>query len=222
MDQSRPWHSASSFPQPRLCAPPGGAGCSGMARSGNRPVDPPSCSPAGKGPAQIDFALQQNTVLLFTAIDVSSMLMNDMIGSLLADVSRLMRRSFDARARAIGVTRAQWQVLSVLARHEGVNQGGLAELLDVEGITLCRMIDRLEEAGLVERRPNPADRRAWCLFLKDRARELLEELKPLAMDLIDESMTGLSDDDLTHLHQSLERIRTNLTKGPAPLVAANG
>ena len=150
------------------------------------------------------------------------MLMNDMVGTLLADVSRLMRRSFDSRARAIGVTRAQWQVLSVLARHEGVNQGGLAELLDVEAITLCRMIDRLEEANLVERRPNPADRRAWCLFLKDRARQLLDELRPLAMDLIDESMMGLSTDDVEHLRQSLGRIRSNLTKGQAPLEVTNG
>ena len=91
--------------------------------------------------------------------------MNDMFLSKLAESSRLVRRAFDARARAIGVTRPQWQVLSALRRHPGVNQGALADLLDVEPITVCRMVDRLQEAGLVERRPDPADRRSWRLHL---------------------------------------------------------
>lgn len=78
---------------------------------------------------------------------------------LLGDTSRLLRRRFDARARAFGVSRAQWQVLFALSRNEGINQTGLADYLEVETITLCRMVDRLAEAGLVERRPDPADRR---------------------------------------------------------------
>ena len=148
--------------------------------------------------------------------------MTEMIGSLLADLSRLLRRTFDARAREIGVTRVQWQVLSVLSRHEGVNQGGLAELLDVEAITLCRMVDRLQEADLVERRANPADRRAWCLYLTDRAHILLDELRPLALTMMEEAMTGLSEAEQQQLHQSLETIRSNLTRRATPELARHG
>ena len=89
--------------------------------------------------------------------------MEDNIAVLLAQVARLMRRNFDERARAIGVTRPQWQVISTLARNEGINQGALADLLEVEPITTARMIDRLQEAGLVERRADPAVSRAPLL-----------------------------------------------------------
>ena len=99
--------------------------------------------------------------------------MEETIGTVLAQVSRLLRRSFDERARGIGVTRPQWQVLSLLTFHAGINQGGLAEILEVEPITLGRMIDRLQDAQLVERRPDPADRRAWRLFLTEKGQSLL-------------------------------------------------
>lgn len=153
---------------------------------------------------------------------VNDVRMSDMIGTLLAELSRLMRRAFDARAREIGVTRVQWQVLSMLSQHEGVNQGGLAELLDVEAITLCRMVDRLQEAELVERRANPADRRAWRLFLTDRARTLLDELRPLAKSMMEDAMTGLTQSERDQLCNSLERIRFNLTGRAVQEVAAHG
>lgn len=140
----------------------------------------------------------------------------------MSDISRLMRRAFDERARGIGVTRPQWQVLTMLARHEGINQGGLAELLDVEPITLCRMVDRLQEAGMVKRRADPADRRAWRLFLTERANGLLNELRPLALNLFDEAMTGLSAPEREALHEMLERVRVNLARRPATELAANG
>ena len=95
--------------------------------------------------------------------------MSDSLGFLISDVSRLMRRRFDERARQLGATRAQWRTLTMLSRNEGLNQGALADLLEVEPITLCRMIDRLEESGLVERRRDPADRRAWQLFLTEKS-----------------------------------------------------
>lgn len=140
----------------------------------------------------------------------------------MSDVSRLMRRAFDERARGIGVTRTQWQVLTMLARHEGINQGGLAELLDVEPITLCRMVDRLQEAGMVERRADPSDRRAWRLFLTERANGLLGDLRPLALSLFDEAMNGLSTVERDALHLMLERIRVNLSRRPTTELAANG
>lgn len=91
--------------------------------------------------------------------------MDENIGTMLAQVSRLLRRSFDVRARGIGVTRPQWQVLSLLSFNGGINQGGLAELLEVEPITLGRMIDRLQDAQMVERRPDPTDRRVRYIFV---------------------------------------------------------
>jgi DNA-binding MarR family transcriptional regulator len=148
--------------------------------------------------------------------------MSDNLGQIMSDISRLMRRAFDERARGIGVTRPQWQVLTMLARHEGINQGGLADLLDVEPITLCRMIDRLQEAGMVERRADPADRRAWRLFLTERANGLLNELRPLALNLFDEAMTGLSAPERDALHEMLERVRVNLARRPTTELAANG
>lgn len=144
------------------------------------------------------------------------------LGSMLADTSRLLRRSFDGRARDIGVTRAQWQVLTTLLRHEGVNQGGLAELLDVEAITVCRMVDRLQEAALVERRADPADRRSWRLFLTPRAHELLAQLRPLAEALIDEALTGIDDGERDRLRDLLDKIRDNLSRRPVEALVSHG
>jgi DNA-binding MarR family transcriptional regulator len=138
--------------------------------------------------------------------------MDENIGSMVADVTRLIRRAFDERARGIGVTRPQWRVLSVLHRNEGINQGGLADLLEVEPITLCRMVDRLQEADLVERRPDPADRRAWRLHLTNKAQDLLNQLRPLAESLFEDSLEGLSDTERTQVMASLDRIRQNLSR----------
>ncbi|MEG3177416.1 MarR family transcriptional regulator [Sphingomonas sp. RB3P16] len=147
---------------------------------------------------------------------------NDSIAFVISDVSRLMRRRFDERARAIGVTRTQWRVLKFLQRGEGINQGGLAELLEVEPITACRMIDRLEEAGLVERRRDPGDRRAWRIFLTDRARPLLDELGHLADDLLASALTGISSADHDLVMTTLQRIQTNLSDPHTAKEAANG
>lgn len=148
--------------------------------------------------------------------------MDENLFAIMADVSRLARRSFDAQAREIGVTRPQWQVLVVLRRHEGVNQGGLAELLDVEPITVCRMVDRLQEADLVERRPDPADRRSWRLFLTTKAEALLAQLRPLGLRLEAEALDGVSASERTALVAMLERIRQTLAARPAAKVAVSG
>jgi DNA-binding MarR family transcriptional regulator len=134
------------------------------------------------------------------------------LGSILADSARMMRRAFDARAREIGVTRPQWQVLSTLVRHEGVNQGKLAEYLDVEPITVCRMVDRLQEAGLVERRSDLADRRSWNLYLTQRAHNLLAQLRPLADTMIDEALDGFESSERATLQRLLEKLRVNLSR----------
>ena len=146
----------------------------------------------------------------------------DNLGALIADVSHLLRRAFDERARDIGVSRPQWRVLTMLRRHEGINQGGLAELIEVEPITLCRMVDRLQEADLVERRADPADRRAWRLFLTARASALLDEMRPLALGLFDKAMMGLSADERDGLIHALARVRTNLSRRTPQEIMAHG
>jgi DNA-binding MarR family transcriptional regulator len=146
----------------------------------------------------------------------------EFLGSVISDVSRLLRRSFDARARGIGVTRPQWQVLTTLARNEGVNQGRLAELLDVEPITVCRMVDRLQDSDLVERRADPADRRSWRLFLTAKAQALLAELRPLAEAMLEEALDGIDEAYRALLRDTLERMRANLTRRPAEPLVSHG
>ncbi|WP_422057404.1 MarR family winged helix-turn-helix transcriptional regulator [Sphingomonas sp.] len=147
--------------------------------------------------------------------------MTDSLGFLISDVSRLLRKRFDERARLIGVTRQQWRTLSVLKRHEGSNQGMLAELLEVEPITLGRMIDRLEEAGWVERRRDPGDRRVWRIHLTDAAQPILLQLKGIADSLFVDAAEGISAEDQVRLHALLEQLRDNLNPDQSN-EAANG
>lgn len=148
--------------------------------------------------------------------------MDDNLGFMISDVSRLMRRRFDERARAIGVTRPQWRALTALSRREGMNQGNLADLLEVEPITLCRMVDRLEEAGHVERRRDPHDRRAWNIFLTDKSRPLLDQLRGIADGMFAVALEGVDDAEQARLAASLGRIRDNLTGYDDNKDAANG
>jgi DNA-binding MarR family transcriptional regulator len=142
--------------------------------------------------------------------------MSDSLGVLITDSARLLRRRFDARARKLGVSRAQWQVLFVLSRTEGINQAGLAEALDVETITVGRMVDRLADAGLVERRADPADRRAWRLHLTDHAHPVLAELRLVADQVMAETLEGISEGERTLLAGLLTRVRGNLApRAPA-------
>ncbi len=148
--------------------------------------------------------------------------MSDSLGFMISDVSRLMRRRFDERARLIGVTRSQWRTLFVVSRNEGANQGVLADMLEVEPITLCRMIDRLEESGLLERRRDPADRRAWQIFLTPKALPLIEKLRVVAEDLFDQAIDGMSQETRAELVHGLETIQTNLNNLPKGKEANHG
>jgi DNA-binding MarR family transcriptional regulator len=145
----------------------------------------------------------------------------DNIGTMIAQVARLMRRSFDERARGIGVTRPQWQVLSLLTRFEGINQGGLAEMLEVEPITLGRMIDRLQDAELVERRADPADRRAWRLHVTPKGLALVETLRPYANDTFEQALEGVDEARRADLMAMLGRMRSNLSRKGVPDPAAH-
>lgn len=140
--------------------------------------------------------------------------MSDDIGFLLGDAARLLRRSFDERARVMGVTRPQWRVLALLKRFDGSTQVTVADMLDVEPITLGRMIDRLQDAGLVERRADPADRRTWRLHLTPEGEQKIEALRPTALALFDDALAGLDAAQREELEAMLNIVRANLTRKP--------
>ena len=140
--------------------------------------------------------------------------MSDDLGFLLGDAARLLRRSFDERARAIGVTRPQWRVLALLKRFDGSTQVTVADMLDVEPITLGRMVDRMQDAGMVERRADPADRRRWRLHLTAEGEQKIEALRPTALALFDDAMAGLDEAQRLELEAMLNMVRANLTRKP--------
>ena len=101
-------------------------------------------------------------------------------GFLLHDVARLLRGNFNRRVQVLGLTQAQCRVILHLSRNEGIQQVALADILEVQPITLARLLDKLQAAGLVERRRDPSDRRAFCLSLTASAHPLLEQIWSLA------------------------------------------
>ncbi|HZB92286.1 MAG TPA: MarR family transcriptional regulator [Stellaceae bacterium] len=137
-------------------------------------------------------------------------------GFLLHDIARLMRKRFDQRARALGLSRSQWQVLAHLSRHEGINQSGLAEILEIENITLGRLIERMEEAGWVERRPDRNDRRARLLYTTQKVAPVMERMRALAEETRDEALAGLSAAEREALFDRLRHVRANLSERGAP------
>lgn len=138
--------------------------------------------------------------------------MSETIGFLLNDSARLFRRAFNARTRDTGITALQWRLITYLRRHEGIRQGPLAELIEVEPITLSRMIDRLVEAELVERRADPTDRRAWLLYLAPRSGDLLNAMRADIDAMTAEATEGLSAVERDQLVALVERVRANLSR----------
>lgn len=122
-----------------------------------------------------------------------------------------MRTRFERNARHLGLTRSQGQVLVHLADNEGIQQGALAEKLGVEPITLTRIVDRLEEAGLIERLPYRPDRRVRLLRLAPAAHPLIDDIIAIGRVTCDEAMAGLADEDRDRLLDVLSRMKANLT-----------
>lgn len=132
------------------------------------------------------------------------------LGFLLSDISRVLLKRFDRRAREFGWTRAQWRVLSRLRFCQGINQSALAEQLEVEPITLARHIDRMEEKGWVERRADPNDRRAWLLYLDDTVQPTLDDLQKISDWNQETAFAGFSTEERQRLVDALERVKANL------------
>ena len=126
------------------------------------------------------------------------------------DVARMLRTYADQQARQFGISRAQWTVLVRLDRSEGLKQSELAEILDLQPISLTRLLDRLAENGLIERRPDPNDRRANRLYLKPAARPLLTELADLGQELMETVLEGLDDKANERLLGALNTMKDNL------------
>jgi MarR family transcriptional regulator, transcriptional regulator for hemolysin len=129
---------------------------------------------------------------------------------LLHDVARLLRVDADKRARGRGMTRAQWAILIWLERQPGLSQKELAELLEVEPITVARLIDRLEAHGMVERRADPRDRRIWRLHLLSPAGDVLREIDRQRADIARMLAAGLDPATLQTMTDALVTMKANL------------
>lgn len=125
-------------------------------------------------------------------------------------IARMLRTRFDQRARSMGLTRAQWQTIAVIRWNEGATQREVAEKLEVGSVTAGRLIDRLEQDGWIERRADPADRRANRLSISPKAQPMLERLTALGMDEEARALEGLSADERLLLAGLLDRIIVNL------------
>ena len=132
------------------------------------------------------------------------------LGFLLHDVARFLRKRFEQHARGLGLTRSQWQVLAFLAPKQGIHQAGLADILDIEGITLARILDKLEACGLIERRIHPTDRRIWLLYLTEKAHPMLAQMRVLGERTRAEALQGIPDTARELLMQSLATMKENL------------
>lgn len=141
------------------------------------------------------------------------------LGYLLADVTRLFRREFDRRVAHLNLTRAQWRALKLIGRDTGLTQKQLAEELEMEPIAIGRVIDRLQKAGFVERRADPADRRVWRLHLAPNAQDVMREVERLSGEMRGIVLASIPDADMAATERTLETIKQNLLdldRGDAP------
>jgi MarR family transcriptional regulator, transcriptional regulator for hemolysin len=133
------------------------------------------------------------------------------LGFLLKDVTRLYTRRFEQRAQALGLTLAQCKALASLSKNEGVSQKRLAELCEIDPMSLVRILDRMEADGLVQRCLDPVDRRARSLRLTEQSRPILEQIWQVAGATRGEALSDLSDPERTQLVELLDRVHANLT-----------
>lgn len=133
------------------------------------------------------------------------------LGFLLHDVSRLRRKAFDQLMRPLGVTRAQWWVLAHLSKHDGMMQTQLAAMLEVGKASLGTIVERLESAGFVERRPDPIDKRAKRIYLARNAHHLLEKVAELERSFNNQIMQNLDSQEREQLARSLTTVKQALS-----------
>ena len=130
----------------------------------------------------------------------------------IGETGHALRKAFTRRAASLGVTGAQAKVMLRLTMRPGMRQVELADLLDIEPITLSRIIDRLEEAGHVERVADPADRRAWRLQVTAAAQPLVGKIRAVVAEVVDEAFSGIDPEDMGIARQVLAQARENLSR----------
>jgi DNA-binding MarR family transcriptional regulator len=134
----------------------------------------------------------------------------DAFGFLIHDVARLLRKNFNRRVQTFGLTQEQCRVILHLSRCEGIQQVDLAELLEIKPITLARLLDKLQENGLIERRRNPDDRRAFRLYLTHHAHAVLEKIFALGAATRADAYRKVSRADLEKMFSVLSHLKANL------------
>jgi DNA-binding MarR family transcriptional regulator len=132
--------------------------------------------------------------------------------TILSDLARIIRTRADARARTHGMTRAQWMILVRLERQPGMSQNELAQLVEVEPITVARLIDRLEARGFVERRPDASDRRIWRLHLTSAATPMLKVIAHARAELNEMLVAGIPQKNLDAAIDCLLTMKANLAE----------
>jgi MarR family transcriptional regulator for hemolysin len=138
-------------------------------------------------------------------------LQDQSLGFLLADAARVMRRSFERRSNPYGLSTAQWRLLVILGRDGPSSQSHLAETLDIEPISVSRLIDRMEAAGWVARHPNPADRRARIIMATARAQQIHTRIREISEQIYDDALATLGDAEREILKHALAMIVANLS-----------
>jgi DNA-binding MarR family transcriptional regulator len=138
------------------------------------------------------------------------------------DIAHLTRLRIDAALKPYGLTRLKWLAIGIIADNEGFSQADLASRLELRGAATGKLVDRLVERGLVERRMDISDRRAYRLFATQKSNALLLELEPMGEDLRQDILQGLDDEDIGALKSCLIKIKANLlgvAVGIVPTVA---
>ena len=140
----------------------------------------------------------------------------DKLGFLIHDSARLLRKRFETRGSAYGLSAAQWRLLVRLVKEEGVAQARLAELLEIEPISVSRLLDRMEEGGWIERRQDAGDRRVRTIFPTDKSRDAFAAIKGVAGEVYDLALAGLTAEERQTLVKGLNTIITNLADSETP------
>lgn len=137
------------------------------------------------------------------------------LGFLIHDAARMMRKRFEMLGSSYGLSAAQWRLLVRVVKDEGVAQARLAELLEIEPISVSRLLDRMEEGGWVERRQDAADRRVRMIFPTDKSRDAFGAIKSVAGEVFEQALAGLSQEQRQTVLLGLKTIVHNLSDGEA-------
>lgn len=130
---------------------------------------------------------------------------------LIHEIARQVRVSFDRRVKALGLTRSQWYAFGILRRNpEGIRQNTLAYLMEIEPISLVRLLDRMEKSGWIERKADPTDRRANLIVLTKKAKAIIAKMLPISHELRRDTLYGFSNAEHEQLIRFLKRMKTNV------------